>query len=148
MDLAHPANAGVLRHLTRSGADHPPLAAHHSVARAYEACGCHPDIVERLWDKLAPALPGECRFLVYHRPALVHPETGLVFALGFGTRYALRLPELQADEARRQGAVTIARWSDGRVTDLAEELGAHWSFGNWAANEAAWLRTAYFPAPT
>lgn len=75
---------------------------------------------------------------------LVQPKPGVIFGLGFGTRYVLRPPEPQAGEARRQGATTTMRWSGGKETDLQRELGLDWLFGNWVVEEAARLRTSYF----
>lgn len=43
--------------------------------------GTHPDIIERLWD--LDAQP--CRWVFWAKPSLVHPQTGVVFAVGFGT---------------------------------------------------------------
>ena len=54
--------------------------------------GTHPDIVSRLW-ALEGALPQSCRRLVWGFPALVHPRTGVIFALAFGTiGIVVRLP--------------------------------------------------------
>jgi hypothetical protein len=144
MDLAHPANDGVRRYLGRHERERPALAAPASVADPYYNCGCHPDIVEWLWDKIAPALPGQCRFLVFGTPALVHPPSGLVFALGLGTQYGLRLADPLLAEAIRRGARTQNRWSSGEVMDITQDLGPDWCFGAWAREEAEWCRTAWF----
>jgi hypothetical protein len=54
--------------------------------------GTHPDIVERLW-LLDRGLPASCRWVVWGFPALVHPLSGVIFAIGFGTiGIAMRLP--------------------------------------------------------
>jgi hypothetical protein len=54
--------------------------------------GTHPDIVSWLW-RLDRALPRSCRWVVWGYPALVHPLTGIIFALAYGTiGIAVRLP--------------------------------------------------------
>jgi hypothetical protein len=61
--------------------------------------GTHPDIIERLW-AIDNALPEACRWLLWGGPALVHPDTGVVFAVGFGTiGVVVRLPPDRRDAA-------------------------------------------------
>ena len=62
--------------------------------------GTHPDLVEALW-KLDDVLPERCRWLLWGYPALVHPQSGVVFAAAFGTKgLVLRLPsEVLGDDA-------------------------------------------------
>jgi hypothetical protein len=59
----------------------------------------HPDLVERLW-RLDGGLPQSCRWVVWGYPALVHPRTGMIFALAFGTiGLVARLPADRREEA-------------------------------------------------
>jgi len=54
--------------------------------------GTHPDIIEHIW-KLDLSLPQKCRWVFWGKPSLVHPRTGVVFVVGFGTiGYVMRLP--------------------------------------------------------
>lgn len=72
------------------------------------ALGTHPDLVGTLWDELDHALPKRCAWIVEGRPALVHPDSGVVFGLAFGTQpivlrvEAARHPELAS--AMSEGA--------------------------------------------
>jgi hypothetical protein len=72
--------------------------------------GTHPDIIEHMWN-LDRTLPRSCRWVFWGGPALVHPQTGVVFAVGFGTiGYVMRLPPgVLAQAAAEQASVQIAR---------------------------------------
>jgi hypothetical protein len=77
----------------------------------------HPDIVSQLW-RLDRALPQSCRWLVWGYPALVHPRTGVIFAIAFGTiGAAVRLPPDRLDGAlatRRHGSDIAAAGPEWR----------------------------------
>jgi hypothetical protein len=52
----------------------------------------HPDLVARIWPK-NELVCRNCRWRVFGRPALVHPGTGIIFAVAIGTvGIAIRLP--------------------------------------------------------
>jgi len=152
MEIIQPKNTKVLRHLKRDGKlgcmalkrpDAPAFALWNSVPDAYRQCGCHPEIVARLWDQIGAALPEDCRGLVYSNPALTHPESGVIFAVGLGTWYGLRLPGSLTAEAIKAGAKTETRWSDGNSMDIQLDFGEEWVFGGWLPNELTWCRSVY-----
>jgi hypothetical protein len=73
--------------------DPPVSQSLDQVADPWFGLGTHPDIIEGMW-KLDGSLPQRCKWVFWGRPALVHPQTGIVFAVGFGTiGVALRLPQ-------------------------------------------------------
>lgn len=76
----------------------PPLGQSlDQVKDRFYGLGTHPDIVERLW-LLDRGLPASCRWVVWGYPALVHPLSGVIFAIGFGTiGVAMRLPAELSD---------------------------------------------------
>ena len=116
----------------------PPALAAPDIAHSQ----IHPDIIERIW-RLAAVMPKDCRASVYGAPALVHPETGVIFAFGTGTAYFLRLPAAAAAEAIKAGAFTNHRWSFGGDMDIRQQLGEEWIGGRWLQNEPAWCLWAY-----
>jgi hypothetical protein len=141
----HPDNAGVLRHLVRgwNGERIGPSVSPADVADPDMTLGTHPDLVQRLWDELGARLPAPCRWVVYGRPALVHPRTGLVFGFAGGTHtYGLRLPPAEHAEAVRAGARREHTYSDGSRLDAAA-LGAEWVLGGWLRQEPDWCLAAY-----
>jgi hypothetical protein len=145
IDFEHPVNARVLT-LLRSrdpGTRLPPSAAPDEVTDPYYTLGTHPDLVERLWDKLGGILPVDCRWVVYGRPVLAHPQTGIIFGLASGTLvYALRLPELERAEAIANGSKRTHTYSNGSVLNV-EEIGDEWVLGSWLSSEAAYCLAAY-----
>lgn len=161
-DPAHPANADLVRHFSRperlgrlrSGIPLPDCAP-DEVADPYAGLGTHPDLVERLWDQLGGALPADCRRVVYGRPMLVHPETGVAFAFAVGTSaHGLRLPpaeHAQAVAARAECVVGYPAYPDlgiaARRFDVWE-LGREWVLLGWLPGEEAWCAAAYRHAGT
>jgi len=143
MNLAQPANTQVLGYLARAKREVPEHAAWDSVQNPYYRCGCHPEIVERIWDQIGKALPADCRCLVHGIPALAHPGCGVILALGIGTQYGLRLPPASVADAIAAGAKTTTKWSGGAIMDIRLELGDDWIFGAWLAMEPAWCASVY-----
>jgi uncharacterized protein YggU (UPF0235/DUF167 family) len=113
------------------------------VENPYMDAGCHPEVVERIWDQLGRVLPHDCRALLGHHPVLAHSISGVVFAFAYGTAYVMRVPLEQRAVADELGLRTTRRWSSGEVTDLAVELGKDWRFGAWRDEEYEWCRQAY-----
>ena len=101
----------------------PPLnQAITEVANPLFQLGVHPDIVEQLW-RSDQALPVSCRWAFWGHPALVHPETGIVFAVAIGTLgIVARLPpEL------RQQLTTTHPLNFGETYDISP-AGPEWRF--------------------
>ena len=97
----------------------------------------------RLWDELGGALPFDCRAIFYGRPALIHPDTGIVFGFAGGTHtYALRLPPAVLSEALQAGTARVTRYPNGSVLDLSA-IGEEWVFCRWYKDEERWCRAAY-----
>jgi hypothetical protein len=123
--------------------DLPVIARPEQIIRPYDQLGTHPDLVARLWDELGGVLPEDCRYVVYGRPALVHPGSGIIFAFAGGTHtYGLRLPEALAEEAIRAGASRFIRYPDQTSFDVTG-FGPGWILGNWLRQEPTWCRSAY-----
>lgn len=142
LDAVHPENVGVLAYLARAKPASAPIARPSSVPDPYAGAGCHPDVVERLWDWLGRALPRAARALVLGTPALVHARQGIVLAVGLGTNYALRLPAAALAES---GADRLARRHVFRSAGVELDLGSfgpRWRFGAYLAEEPAWLAAA------
>jgi hypothetical protein len=105
--------------------------------------GCHPDVVDRVWNELGGELRCDCRAQAHGRPVLAHPETDRIIALAHGTAYALWLTPNDFAAALEAGATTKRTWSGGSVTDLAEDGGPGWLWGRWYAAEPMWVRRAF-----
>ena len=147
MRLSQPPNDKVLACLSRRSPDAPALQKHDAVANAYLRCGCHPDVVERLWDELGASLAQDCRCLIHDTPALAHPASGLILAVGIGTRYGLRIPAACIAAAQAAGAPTLNTWSGGGRMDICQDYGEDWVFGSWLATELTWCRAVYESQP-
>lgn len=140
-----PQNAKVLAHLCGAWPGEPVFAWHREYVgkrNPYMDAGCHPDIVERIWDQIGAALPSDCRCLVYGWPALMHPVSGAILALAMGTTYALRLTGPGLSAAFASGAKTVVKGADGS-TDIRAEYGPDWVFGSWATAEPDWCQQAF-----
>lgn len=142
LDESDPRNATLLAHLReREGPrfDPRPILSPADHPDPYMEAGSHPDIVERVWDRLGDALPTDCRALVLGRPALVEPTRGIVLALAYGTAYAIRVPDEKLEDALARGCRAEERWSGGGATRAEQAFGRGWVFGGWLDDEAEWL---------
>lgn len=122
----------------------PPLCQPlETVADPVNGLGTHPDIVFHMW-KLDSGLPTSCRYVFFGGPALVHPETGVVFAVGYGTvGYVLRLPpDILATAGPEQLKVVFNLAPHLPSFDISD-AGPAWRFVWRDAPEAAWVRAAY-----
>jgi hypothetical protein len=149
VDIAHPANAGLLSYLRRGAEPTTPAQeSPASIADPYYQLGTHPDLVEQLWDKITTHLPLDCRWVVYRRPVLVHPRSGILFGFAQGTHlYALRLPEPEQTAALAAGAARRYEIRGVLSLDL-DEVGEPWVLGAWRPQEPRWCRAAFdFAAP-
>jgi len=141
----HPANQGILRYLKGidPGIRLPPSVSPGDVNNPYYTLGTHPDLVERLWDKLGSALPADCRWVVYGRPVLAHPQSGVIFAFATGSLvYGLRLPAAELVEAKRAGSKQVHTYSNGTKLHISD-IGDEWAFGGWFPDEDRWCLAAY-----
>jgi hypothetical protein len=129
----------------KNGPVKPPAPLDQSlteVADPFYGLGTHPDIVERMW-ALDTGLPRSCRRAFWGRPALVHPDTGVVFAVGFGTiGYVMRLPPQILKDASSEAANARASGNPGQSFDISQ-AGPEWRFISSAAPEGEWCRAAF-----
>ena len=140
LDLSHPLNAQVLRHIEQAKhRDAVLISGPDDHPDPYMEAGSHPDIVERIWDQLGRSLPVDCRAMLYGGPALVEPGSGVVIALAYGTQYVIRIPREYRAQALEAGCSIEQSWTTGGKTNAAEALGDDWVFGGYLADEAAWL---------
>jgi hypothetical protein len=152
INFAHPANCRLLAYFqSRNERGHESELDPATVDNPYYTLGTHPEIVERLWDDLGSTLPMRCRWVMYGRPVLVHPSSGVVFGYAGGTlTYALRLPPIERAAAVKAGAKTIHEYpayagldvAASRL-DLGDDFGPEWVFGGWLGGEEAWCRAAF-----
>ena len=140
LDAAHPENRGVLAYLGRGERAKVSLVAlPSSVPDPTTGCGCHPDVVQRLWDELGSGLPRAARVLVHGTPALVCPRVGVVVAVGLGTSYALRLPQGAARDPAASALERVHHYRTAGVTLDLGQWGPSWRFGAYASAEPAWV---------
>ncbi len=142
LDARHPENHGVLAYLAAGAAAREPIQRPSAVPDPYQGCGCHPDVVERLWDGLGRELPRAARALVFGTPALVHASAGIVLALGLGTSYALRLSAAALAERAGRSLARAHTFRDAGVHLDLTRWGPRWRFGAYLVDEPAWLTAA------
>jgi hypothetical protein len=121
----------------------PPLSQSlDEVADPWFGLGTHPDIISKMW-KMDDALPQKCRWVFCSRPSLVHPDTGVVFAVGFGTiGIVLRLSSEAIEAAGSQLSTVFRRGKQLRACDIGP-AGQEWRFILPSAPAAQWCRAAY-----
>jgi hypothetical protein len=173
IDIDRPENAGVVGYLcdleVRSGSNsRDRYSCSPDSVDDHNRLGTHPDLIIRLWDQITTELPVRCEWVVCGHPALVRPDSGIVFAFATGTFiYALRLsPAARAELAaaalvKANVMANIANLSgkdranyvkahsgdvweycNGSGLDI-RTIGEHWVFGRFLDDEARWCRSAY-----
>ena len=122
--------------------DPPVSQSLGEVADPVYGLGTRPDIIEIMW-KLDDALPQRCRWVFWGRPALVHPDTGVVFAVGMGTiGHVIRLPPPVLEAADPRYVRTIVSGNPGQTFDISP-AGPEWRFVSACPQEAQWCGAAY-----
>jgi hypothetical protein len=121
----------------------PPLSqALTQIPDPYHRLGTTPDLVDRLW-RLDETLPQRCRWVFWGKPALVHPATGVVFAVAFGTiGIVIKLPMDILDRAAPDEAPRVIAGNPGRTFDIGP-AGPEWRFMRRGAPAAEWCLAAY-----
>lgn len=137
VDPDHPANAAVLRRLARRRPDAAPDLAPEEVAD-HLGLGTHPDLTSHLWHELTEGMPDaeRCARVVYGKPVLVSPRSGVIFGWAGGTHtIALRLPHPERDWALAAGGARVLHYYPAypeigipASTDGLAELGEEWVF--------------------
>ena len=134
----------VLKYLARGKRKVAPVYESPDTAEnPYVRQGAHPDIVMRIWDEIGKSLPTDCRCLIYGTPALIHHKTGTIMAIAIGTQYGLLLSTESIQKARKAGARTHTKWSDGTDMNIDQALGQNWFFGGWFSDEVTWCVDIY-----
>jgi hypothetical protein len=126
-----------------------PIAPNPPVSQSLEAVadplyglGTHPDIIMTLWH-LDDSLPERCRWVFWGGPALVHPETGVVFAIGMGTiGIVVRLPPHVIASADPELARVVQKFNRAPTFDIGP-AGPEWRLIAQVAPRALWCRAAY-----
>ena len=143
-DADHPLNARLVASKCGKGAGAlDALEPFDAEPDAYRERGSHPDVVERIWEELGRRLPVDCRAILFGSPALIEPASGVLIAKAFGTTYVMRLCTADVEAALSMGCTTTREWSDGQRTDLRNELGSDWVFGNWLDQESEWIKRTF-----
>lgn len=117
--------------------------------------GTHYDLIDHLWQNSNSRLPSDCCWIVAFRPALVHPRSGVAFAIARGTRYDLRVTgsgrqryveDLRTKAISDAERVGVAKENLERylaMRDGSSDIGPSWVSGHFLPNEAEYLRYAY-----
>jgi|GEM_PF-1966540 len=134
VNFGHPANTAILRYLAaNTGRNNAPLEERPDSfdKTFYDELGTHPDLVYLLWHQVSAKLPVDCRWVVFARPILVHPTTGVIFAFAAGTHYCgFRTPPTKKPIV----AEAKSKWSQGKAPNSRinlDELGEEWSSFLW-----------------
>ena len=98
VDFSHQANASLLAGFQASA---PEVRRSRSPQEVDTwNLGTHPDLVEYFWHHITTQLPESCQWVVYDRPVLANPTSGVIFGVAGGTStLVLRLPETERELA-------------------------------------------------
>lgn len=145
LDVRHTWNAGVLAYLQSpwNKHPHPKDSPPDEVVDPYRQLGTHPELVAWLWDTMTAKLPEACQHIVYGKPALVHPRTGIIFGFGHGEQVcALRLAMDKIGESIMAGMEDDVEL-DEQHTLYGEDIGDDWVFCTWTEDDPDWCLRAY-----
>ena len=110
VNLLRPENAGVVAYLKEAPFASPPTerlerdttALNRQLKDTVKRC-TESGTLGVLWDEWNNSFPVDCRSIVYGRAVLVHPNTGILFAVAAGMHcWAVRLPPNKAEAERQE----------------------------------------------
>ena len=103
---ANEANAELLKYFRTHAKDNAVVAETPPPTTPVYGMGmcAHPDIVNHVYTQLNAIYLGKCDWSVYNHPALIHPETGFIFAIGIMMSATIRLNDSDAKKAVKAGA--------------------------------------------
>jgi hypothetical protein len=102
--------------------------------------GHHPEVIARLWNRLAEGLPDNACVLVFATPAVVNPASGRLLAFVSGMSYMVRVPARFREEARALGYRNEFRGCWPSEESNPPDFGPEWVAGKFKDVEAAWIR--------
>ena len=136
LTIEHPLNQSYLTYAAKDSTTDVPVSSPDDHHDPYMGAGTHPDIVQRIWTAFASL--GD-QAMVYGSPAVIHRNSGVILAVGFGTTYIMRVHENDMKSALAAGCKVKQSWSYGEDTDLSELLGSDWVFGAFEDAEPTWV---------
>lgn len=145
LDFKHKLNAGILKYLKSSWNTHPEpkSCAPEDFPDPYKQLNTHPELVSWLWDVMCEKLPETCQWIVYGKPVLIHPETGIIFGFGHGDQViGLRLNLDKIGEAIMAGMEDEVELDEGNSL-YSDDIGNDWVFCTWTEDDPAWCLMAY-----
>jgi len=145
LGFRHRVNDGVLKYLQGDWnlRPEPIYGEPDEVLDPKAALGTHPELLDWLWNTICAKLPKDCRKVIYGKPVLIHPETGVIFGLGHGECVcALRLPLDKVGEAIMSGMEDDVELENGQEL-YSEDIGDDWVFCTWTEDDPDWCLRAY-----
>ena len=99
-----------------------------------------------IWSTLPARLPMDCRWVVHGTPVLVHPKSGIIFAIAYGQSLcAMRLSSDDARMAVMDELESECTLEDGE-TLYSDEIGEEWVFCSWEDYDINWCLKAFHSA--
>lgn len=144
LDFRHQLNAGVLNYLQSEWNTSPePKSCPPDALKNYQELGTHPELVSWLWETMTAKLPQACQWVIFGKPVLIHPKTGVIFGFGQGDSVCgLRLALDKVGEAIMSGMDDDAELENGH-TIYGEDIGDDWVFCTWTEDDPDWCLRAY-----
>ena len=99
-------------------------------ADKYWHAGCHPEIVEYVWDTLNSVLPISCSCTINGQPVLLHPKSNTIMAICMGTNFLIRVTNEDLQVAASEKYETTSDWNGPK--DLKTDFGINWFFGKFS----------------
>ena len=150
VDTSNTANTDVISYLRRNSSERARWFLDYYIRTHYPAT--HSDLDEQI-EKLEKRLPKKCRGTAFGYGVLIHPKTGVIFAVGSHLTFVLRLPVNVRLEALTSGASEVINFEGSRFPPYhppsrfhASEFGMDWVFIDaWGTQNPTdgWVKAAY-----
>lgn len=96
----------------------------------YWHAGCHPEIVEYVWDTLGAVLAVNSCCTINGRPVLLHPKSSVLLAVCVGTHFVLRVIDDDINVAVAEDYKATSNWA--AQTELCRTFGPGWFVGQFS----------------
>jgi len=140
VDELEPSNQRVIKWLKeKNPSSHLMDNSIQKIQNVYASSGCHPDIIEHVWNMICELVPDVSKACIHGSPCAVNTKNHQIVAVSMGMTYAIKVLPAFISEANSIEREALASTLNSRAIDLKEAFGLDWFFGEFEDREIDWM---------